>query len=436
MIGPSRNGKSTIVNDILGVQGVCKVSESSNEAETKGGWIAKYSTASNKEDAGNVFAVQDTVEGNEESKHIEHEHAEEIYLLDMEGLSHSVTPFTKRLFYACYAFSNVMIWNDKEVMSDRFKTFMTALKQEMESVATSDRKPSFIYLKRDKGDFKYKPYHSFDEYINKHDSFQWFRDMNIFSSLSAFELRRPCENELDEDEPLNFTSLPQNRKLLQPFMENLMFTAKHSKRFSNNMHALKQQIAHINKSTALSLVTKFIVENPVLSKLIIAPKGDHFRRRDMIYVACEFNWDYNELENNFEAEMDKLQVVQQIDPVSKKVVANLIDTKQEIYERIKNKTQTKYAKAGGKYGMLGMGAFMSYIAMSIPLNVTAVAVMGLYVGFGYLGGFAAGKVIDVAAGWIKNGHFLQYELGPTDSEKMAQLQDLELSAYSKLMMSQ
>ena len=45
IMGPSRKGKSTIVNDILGVKNACKISLSSNVAYTKGGWIALYTTA-------------------------------------------------------------------------------------------------------------------------------------------------------------------------------------------------------------------------------------------------------------------------------------------------------------------------------------------------------------------------------------------------------
>eukprot|EP01084_Bolivina_argentea_P005487 10337_1 len=195
-MGPSRNGKSTIVNDILGVKDACKISESSNVAQTKGGWIAKYSQSINGDDneGGNIYQVEETKNDADEKKQ-EQTKIVEFYLLDMEGLSHYVTRFTKRLFYACYAVSNVVIWNDKEVMSDRFINLMQRLKDEMKEVAQSNKKPSFIYLKRDAGDFKYKPFKSFDEYINKHESFKIFREMNIFSSLSGFQLKRPFENE-------------------------------------------------------------------------------------------------------------------------------------------------------------------------------------------------------------------------------------------------
>ena len=44
IMGPSRNGKSTIVNDILGVKDACKVSSTANVAQTKGAWITKYSS--------------------------------------------------------------------------------------------------------------------------------------------------------------------------------------------------------------------------------------------------------------------------------------------------------------------------------------------------------------------------------------------------------
>eukprot|EP01084_Bolivina_argentea_P301072 519301_1 len=153
IMGPSRCGKSTIVNDILGVKDVCKVSDKSNVALTKGAWIAKYSnTVTNESNSNYVFQVQDTQTGEiEEEKEGTNMTKTEFYLLDMEGLSHNVTTFTKQLFYACYATANVVICNDKEVASDRFVNFMQSLKHEMKSVAKSDTKPSFLYLKRDAG---------------------------------------------------------------------------------------------------------------------------------------------------------------------------------------------------------------------------------------------------------------------------------------------
>eukprot|EP01083_Nonionella_stella_P069855 186485_1 len=170
VMGPSRNGKSTIVNDILGVKDACKVSSSSNVATTKGAWIAKYS-------------------------HTAHDgQRKAFYLLDMEGLSHNVTKFTKQLFYACYATANVVIWNDMEIMADRFVNLMKALRNELKIVACSDHKPKFLYLKRDAGDYDYSPYDYLHDYINNDESFQWFRDMNIFSSLSGYELDRPARD--------------------------------------------------------------------------------------------------------------------------------------------------------------------------------------------------------------------------------------------------
>eukprot|EP01084_Bolivina_argentea_P282354 483285_1 len=102
IMGPSRNGKSTIINDILGVENATEISTKSNVALTKGAWITKYSRK--QDDAkqeGNVYQIiNDSNDDNVEEKARE---IKEFYLLDMEGLSHQVTKFTKRLFYACYA---------------------------------------------------------------------------------------------------------------------------------------------------------------------------------------------------------------------------------------------------------------------------------------------------------------------------------------------
>eukprot|EP01084_Bolivina_argentea_P270804 460548_1 len=433
-MGPSRNGKSTIVNDILGVKNACIVSQRSNVAQTKGGWIAKYckyeqSKAFNE---GNVYQIDGSVTNDEEDEKNEFEVLEEkqqvgdeFYLLDMEGLSHNVTKFTKRLFYACYATSNIVIWNDKEVMSDRFVDLMEELKQEMKAVAASDQKPLFMYLKRDAGDFKHKPYGSFTEYINKDESFEWFREMNIFSSITAYELPRPFPNENDEDEALNFSTMKKNRLLLAPLIDKLISISRESKRFASNTYILQQQIEHINRSTALSLTSKLISENKILSQFQIAPNGPQ-RRRDMVYVACRFEWDHAKLEKMFNEEMQKL--TQQHDgKLSEKVLNRLMETKNEIYERIKNKADAK--SYGTTFGLMGSSAgggsvlagSVMYAAGTGAAMLTGPVVVGIFVaaGLGYMAGWTTGKTAEyVEKGYKKftQGNYVKYTLGKTDEE--------------------
>ena len=159
-------------------------------------------------------------------------------------------------------------------MSDRFVDLMEALKEEMDVIAKSDRKPSFIYLKTDAGDFKCKPYKSLNEYINKHESFEWLRKTNVFSTISAYELKRPDDNPEDLNEPLNYSSIKQNQRLLKPFVDKLTLTANKSVRFSDTPWMLKEQMAYINRSTALSLTIQLISENNILGRFLIAPKED------------------------------------------------------------------------------------------------------------------------------------------------------------------
>eukprot|EP01084_Bolivina_argentea_P270801 460545_1 len=169
IMGPSRNGKSTIINGLLGVKDACKTSTKANVALTKGAWITKYSTKPHKDEMNDVMNIyqQEGVNDTEEKKEEKTDDFSEFYLLDMEGLSHNVTAFTKRLFYACYATSDLIIWNDKNVGSDEFKRLMNELKQEMGNIANSDKKPAFLYLERDAGDYNYDHFDTLDAYINK-----------------------------------------------------------------------------------------------------------------------------------------------------------------------------------------------------------------------------------------------------------------------------
>eukprot|EP01083_Nonionella_stella_P253543 872313_1 len=343
IVGPSRNGKSTVANGILGVEDAYKTSTKSNVALTKGAWITKYSVKC--KDEGRVFQPQNegVNDENVEKSDEKNQNYDEFYLMDMEGLSVDVTLFTKRLFYACYASANVVVWNDKNVASDEFKNLMNALKQEMKYVATSDRKPSFMYLKRDAGDYDYEPYDTLDEYINKDVSFQWFRDMNIFASLSAYELDRPLRGRNDKKGGLNFHYKPENKALLQPLIQQILNLCTISPRFASNIVVLKQQVKHINESTGLSMTEKFIVDNKILRLFLISPKEDSFRKRDMIYVACEFNWDYEKIKEQFQEELAQIKnsrmVISSLDAqLIEKIEAN----KNEIYERVKNKVELRH----------------------------------------------------------------------------------------------
>eukprot|EP01084_Bolivina_argentea_P270803 460547_1 len=70
IMGPSRNGKSTIINGLLGVKDACKTSTKANVALTKGAWITKYSTKPNKDSVNDEMNIyqQEGVNDTEEKK--------------------------------------------------------------------------------------------------------------------------------------------------------------------------------------------------------------------------------------------------------------------------------------------------------------------------------------------------------------------------------
>ena len=425
-MGPSRNGKSTIVNDILGAS-ACETSTKSNVAKTKGAWITLYDHKSddakmdikqveeNKFDPGSQTNARPTSES-------------KFYILDMEGLSHGVTKATKKLFYACYATSNVIVWNDKEVDSDRFQDLMNELKEEMTTVAQSDSKPRFVYLKRDCGDFEFDPFDTFDEYINKDKTFEYLRKMAIFESLSAYELERP--KKIGKN-PLSFGINDENKALLQPFIKKIVQISKGSTRFSSNMYLLKEQIRHINKSTGLSLTKRLIMNDKILELFVIPSASDDFhrRRRDMIYVATYFNWDAKLIKTEFEKSLAKLKESFKLD---EKILQGLIETEQEIYQRVKNKTRlkgygsttVKFGSGGAAIGGVGVGAVTAAAIVMLGGGWAVAALGGAIYGTlgaaeGFVYGSAVGAVVEsvqVATCYYKGDSYLKYALGRTQAE--------------------
>eukprot|EP01084_Bolivina_argentea_P270807 460555_1 len=410
IMGPSRNGKSTIINDILNVKDATKVSSNANTPETKGAWIALFEGNMDK----NSFP---TYEGDEFK--YKDEETVRFYVLDMEGLSHSVTQFTKKLFYACYATSNLIVWNDKGVGSDAFKNLMKELKCEMGTVAYSDRKPAFLYLKRDAGDVEFDEHESFEDYIRNHDSFAWFREMNIFSTLNAFELERPTLHKKYKP-PLNFHSKPENQQLLIPLVQKLIISSQTSPRFALNKFELQQQIEIINKSKALSVTKQLITKDKTL-RLFLINTHLRYRRRDMVYVACEFNWDHKKMDEKFKEAMKKLKE----DPNGdKEIIEKLETTKKEIYERVKNKIVNKgYAAQYGITGgaststVMGIGTFgFGMVIRDGDFTSTDAVLVSVCMGsLGFIGGYVVGKTREYIESWMEGDH-MKYSLGRTDDE--------------------
>eukprot|EP01084_Bolivina_argentea_P190127 326815_1 len=131
---------------------------------------------------------------------IEAQKVTNMYLVDMQGLTHGVTEFTKQLFVACYTISNVVIWYDNQVMTDSFRQWMRFYKN-MQAISHSNRKPSFLYLLRN-ADLCYFDFdcdskddktdeNDFDKWINNHQCCRWLHDLNIFSSIHGYLLDSP-----------------------------------------------------------------------------------------------------------------------------------------------------------------------------------------------------------------------------------------------------
>ena len=455
-MGPSREGKSTIINDILGYD-ACKTSTKSNIALTKGAWITLYQ--GNIDHRGVVTGANDALdepqlqtEGEPEDLNLERKEDDgntamiEFYLLDMEGLSHQVTKFTEKLFYACYATANLVVWSDKKVGSDRFQMLMNTLKTNMAQVAVSAQKPSFLYLKRDAGDCDFDPYDDFTQYINKDESFEWFRKMNIFASLNGYELDRPKRI---KGKAMSFRNSNQVESLLLPLIKKISNLIKNSQRFCPNIIALKHQIKFVNSKTALSMTKKLVSENAILRLFLIEQSNEHFRRRDMIYVAIHFNWDHNLLEKCFNDELNKLRYnpsddktklksgssmytkqekIQRkgnectfyVSGIDETIMKRLISTKNEIYQRIKNKQDVKaYGAKMAKYGSATMASlnFVTWTLLAGPGAGLFFAVVGG--SLGAAGGGIVGKSVEVsekAVCWYKGDTYIRYALGRTDDE--------------------
>eukprot|EP01084_Bolivina_argentea_P316224 548084_1 len=187
-IGASRHGKSTLLNDILGLNQhpAFEMSNSPDVAQTKGAWAALSQYEATKLDVGDEKQMGGLRSNN---------YGESFFLLDMEGITNQVTDFTEKVFYCVYCFSDVIVWNDKSINSDYFKNLMVKLKTTMSNIGQSSNKPSFLFLRRDKDDFfEFGEHKTFENYVNKSESFKTFRELNLFSSVSGYQLnKRPSK---------------------------------------------------------------------------------------------------------------------------------------------------------------------------------------------------------------------------------------------------
>eukprot|EP01084_Bolivina_argentea_P057439 104932_1 len=171
---------------------------------------------------------------------------------------------------------------------------------------------------------------------------------------------------------------------------------------------------------------QYVLDNDILKLFILPAKGLLERRRDMVFVACEFDWDHEILDQKYNEEIKKMKDIINIaiDPL---VVDRLNTTKKELLERIKNKQESdgewgKYAQGsgaaiGGIVGALAGGVFFAATIASggiVGLVALGLGGVGALVGWGL--GYGAQKTRESYKKWT-NGNYMKYRLGRTDQER-------------------
>ena len=302
------------------------------------------------DDKNNINAILDVMNQTDEVKQDEPEHSlseslihenmtagfnndiRQFYMIDMEGMSHGLTHFTKKLFYACYTMSNVIIWNDKQIGSDAFKQYIIELAKDMKIVSKSERKPCLLYLQRDTDeDIDFGEYQTLDGYLKNHNSFQWLRDINIFSGIHGYQIeKRP------KTDNIGFDKATLNK--LIDFILNVTFL---SDRFVENGYDMRQQIDSINEQNKINLGLELVFANEVLRGLIM-DKGlrddGNLRRGQIVQYAEKYKWDINQIESEFKkADDNLLKKLMEQGLIDNKFRNELIQNKQDVIDRIQEK---------------------------------------------------------------------------------------------------
>eukprot|EP01084_Bolivina_argentea_P232820 392295_1 len=376
-VGPSRCGKSTLLNDILrcGNNPIFSVSDSPNVAETKGAWIARYQSLSTD---------------NEEKKD-EMSSNQTFYVVDMEGLSHQFTQFTEKVFYGIYLISDVIVWNDVTIASDAFMKLMEKLKDTMKNIPLSSDKPSFLYLKRDKNEFfEFTPHKSFNEYINKHATFESFRELNLFSSICGYRIdTRPSKHK-------PFSNVQLQRLIGTIFYVNTQgnIQNKTGTKFTSNFYELLKQLKYINKFGTISLATRIILNDEILQNFLL----DSDDTQQMLLYAQKLNFDAKKIDGQFEKGMKN------IEPYIK---ANIIDDElQQTLNKNCNDMKIKMKKYQDRLDSVHLNNTFIYKPVALVGGILAV-------GTGVVGGVAGlviGGVIDALGGIVNKATGANIEL--------------------------
>eukprot|EP01084_Bolivina_argentea_P054334 99682_1 len=336
----------------------------------------------------------------------------QMYLIDMEGLSHGATAFTKKLFEGTYAVSNVMVWFDAEVMSDSFKHFMFKLKDNMKNVANSKRKPSLLYVRRNSNLPPYFDYgvvnncnvnnndnqfdddeedeeevdsskdldtecerSELDQFIKNDESFAWFRKMNIFSSIHAHQLHSPTTKTLKRSghKVLRYESIT-----MEKLMKKIKKIANVTLRFANNANLLNEQVNNINEVNKLSIEKRIALTNSKLKWFVFSPKED---RKQLQLTNAVITFNYTESKTRYAFDKGYESLTKQLSDmelvISNQFYNELRNAKNEILKEIKNiMEKRKAAKKSNQdiavmyYGLGWVGIYLAVVTpVSIPLSV-------------------------------------------------------------------
>eukprot|EP01084_Bolivina_argentea_P201449 344336_1 len=332
-----------------------------------------------------VETKQKGVEEKEEKKeHIEVGNIvynQSFFIIDMEGLTNQFTKFTEKVFYSIYAFSDIIVWNDKTIGSDHFKQLMTKLKKTMSNISESCNKPSFLYLRRDKDNFfEFGKHKTFDKYINYSEGFKTFRELNLFSEIRGYELvSRPSKN----------IPFPENE--LKKLMHVIFKLHKTNSKFISNYYELEKQLNYINQHGVLSLGTQIVMEDDVL-KWFLFDADEKGNERKILMFACQYGFSSEKICNAFDEAINapKFKNFEKVGIIDEEFKKQLLQNRQVMLHCIANKHDK--LKRIEEVAVDGIGVISAGIIAGIP------AIAGGLVG-GIIGGVA-----DIVVTPFKKGH--------------------------------
>eukprot|EP01084_Bolivina_argentea_P156689 273070_1 len=341
---------------------------------------------------------------------------DQLYLVDVEGLSHGITEFTHKIFHGAYAISNIVIWFDQDINSDiSFGKLMRELKNSMKKIANSNRKPAFIYLYRnaDSSTFDFGEFQSrdcddfFDDYIKESRTFQKLRDMNIFSSIHGYQLMSPNGVHQPKWSRRGNKSkvkqkLAYDLDVISELIDKIKEIAVGTRRFANTLYVLNHQINHINKYSSLSLEKRMALCNPTLKWFVLIPKSKNVEKTKIRTLQIKnaiitFADNEKTVRTHFDNSYKRLesQLIGKGSEISQEFASQLKENRDEIIKLIKErdegcKTADDFNIAKKIVGVAGV--VIGLASLTILSGGTALLLGGAITGIGG-GGLWAGEAV-------------------------------------------